>query len=212
MAEQFTIDDLSAGIRRQVTALRPSITAAAKQFAVIREKLSDLAPKVVRLYNEIQAENERFTFVEFARLFDNTIPTHPGDRGAVEGYRKHRVYYTLTYMRRLVQTSGRRGQQGVRDSAADALARTLATILQVVAEPEPVWTAIQQEFGYTERLMGRLRKRVEATEPLFKLSVPKPAKIGNVIHMPKAQAAAPAAGELAEPGRAVRQQGRRRAA
>lgn len=181
----ITVNQLSAAHRKTLQALKRPVTDAAKQFGVIREKLTDLAPKIVKLYNGIVAESEGFTFVEFARMFDATIPTHAADRDGVIGYRNHKVYYTLQYMRRLVQTNTgrRRGQQGVRDSATDALARTLATILQIVSEPEQVYAAVQSEFQFGERLMTRLRKRVDATKPLIKLETAKPAKIGNVIHM-----------------------------
>lgn len=174
---------LSAALRRQLEALRRPVVQAAQRFGVIRESLRDLAPQVIRLYNAITAENERFSFVEFARLFDHTIPTHAADKDGVIGYRNHKVYYTLQYMRRLV-TLRPRGRQGVRDSATDGLARTLATILQIVADPAPVWAAVQQEFRFSERLINNLRKRVENTKPLFALEIRRPVAVGNVIHMP----------------------------
>jgi AraC-like DNA-binding protein len=187
MAESVTLENLAATLRRQVQALKRPIMDAARQFGAVREKLSDLAPKVVKLFATIQAEHERVTFVEFVRMFDPSVPTHAPERNGVEGYRTHKTYYTLDYMRRLARNragQGRpRGQQGVRDSATDALARTLATVLQVVENPEPVWAAIQQEFGFTERLLTRLRKRVEETKPLVKLAIAKPLKVGNVVHM-----------------------------
>jgi hypothetical protein len=183
--QAITVQTLSAPHRRSLQALRRPVIDAARSFGIVREKLTDLAPKVIKLFNAIVAEQERaVTFVDFCRMFDPSIPTHAADREGVIGYRNHRVYYTLAYMRRLViQPTGRRGQQGVRDSATDALARTLATILQIVAEPESVWSAIQGEFGFSERLMTRLRKRVEATKPLIRLEATKPAKVGSVIHM-----------------------------
>lgn len=201
MAKAFTADNLSAAFQRQVQTLKRPVMDAARQFSVVREKLSDLAPRVVRLFAAIQAEHDGVTFVEFVRMFDPTVPTHASERNGAEGYRTHKTYYTLDYMRRLVRNQagqGRpRGQQGVRDSATDGLARTLATLFQVVADHEPIWTAIQQEFGFTERLLTRLRKRVEDTKPLVKLAVVKPLKVGNVVHMERPQAApAPeAAGE-----------------
>lgn len=191
------INMLSAPHRKTLQALRRSVLEAARQFGAVRERLTDMAPKIVKLYNAIVAENERVTFVEFARMFDPTVPTHAADRDEKVGYRNHRVYYTLQYMRRLVVATPR-GQQGVRNSATDALARTLATILQVVAEPEAVWTAIQQEFSFGERLMTRLRKRVADTQPLVKLAAPKPIKAGEPIHM-----APPTAEAMAQPGRRV---------
>lgn len=204
----ITTAALSPTHRKTLQGLKRSVTDAAKSFGAVREKLTDLAPKIVRLYNGILAEHDGFTFVEFARMFDPSVPTHAADRDGTIGYRNHRVYYTLAYMRRLVQTNtrGRRGQQGVRDSATDALARTLATMLQVVSDPESVWNAIQGEFQFSERLMTRLRKRVEATKPLFQIKTTKPATVGSVIHMEPAAAPAPEADNaapMAQAGRRV---------
>lgn len=189
----ITIQSLSAAHRKTLQGLKPAVLAVSRTFEGVRERLNDIAPRVVKLFLAIQAEQERFTFVDFCRMFDATVPTHAADRDGHPGYRNHRTYYTLAYMRRLVQTGAnrRRGQQGVRDSATDALARTLATVLQIVDEPESVWSAIQQEFGFSERLLTRLRKRVDETKPLVTLKATRPAHVGNVIHMEAKKAAAP---------------------
>jgi hypothetical protein len=203
-----TVEGLSPANRRQLQTLRRPVMDAARSFGQVRERLTDLAPRVVKLYNAIVADMERFTFVDFVRLFDATVPTHAADRDGTTGYRNHRTYYTLQYMRRLVATAGRqRGPQGVRDSATDALARTLATVLQIVEDHERVWSAIQSEFQFSERLMTRLRRRVSDTKPLIKLEATRPAKVGNVIHMDRATTApATAPPEAAEP---MQQPGRR---
>lgn len=216
-----TMDGLSAANRKRVQALRRPVMDAAQSFGKVREKLVDLAPKVVKLYNDIVADVEQFTFVDFVRLFDDTVPTHAADRddGRITGYRTHRTYYTMQYMRRLAMPGRPRGTQGVRDSATDALARSLATILQIVEDPERIWTAIQNEFQFGERVMTRLRRRVSDTKPLIKLQATRPAKVGNVIHMDRTTAPAPAAQggnaaePLAQPGRRVALgTGRKRAA
>lgn len=205
----ITINSLSAVHKRTLQALRRQVTDAARSFGVVREKLTDLAPKVIKLFNAINADTEGVTFVDFARMFDPSVPTHAADRDGKDGYRNHRVYYTLAYMRRLYQVANAqgtraRGQQGVRDSATDALARTLATVLQLVNEPEPLWNAIQTEFAFTERLMTRLRARVAATKPLIKLEVARPAKVGSVIHMDRLTPVPATEREaLAQPGRNV---------
>jgi hypothetical protein len=201
---------LSKAHAAALAALKRPVTAAAASFGTVREKLSELAPKVLKLFTNITAgleEGQNFTFVDFCRMFDASIPTHAADRDGVIGYRNHRVYYTLAYMRRLAQTAGtqRKGQQGVRDSATDALARTLATILQIVDDKEAVWSAVQKEMAFTERLMTRLRKRVDATKPFIKLTASTPAKVGGIIHYAPAPAAAnEGAGEpMAQPGRRI---------
>jgi hypothetical protein len=200
-----TVESLSAANRRQLTALRRPVMDASRAFGAVRERLTDLAPKVVKLFNAIVADNERITFVDFCRLFDATVPTHAADRDGTTGYRNHRTYYTMAYMRRLVQLGGtrRRVPGGVRDSATDALARTLATVLQIVEDHERIWSAIQQEFGFTERLMTRLRKRVDNTQPLIKLEATRPAKVGNVIHMDRTTAPVVEGEELRQPGRQI---------
>src|SRR4051812_16769519 len=109
-ADRVNVNALSTAQRKALQALKRPVTDAAARFKVVREKLTELAPKVIKLFNEITATSEGFTFVEFCRLFDATIPTHAADRDGEIGYRNHRVYYTLAYMRRLVQLTrtGRR--------------------------------------------------------------------------------------------------------
>ena len=200
--ESITVSNLSAAHRKSLQALKRPVMDAARSFGTVRERLIDLAPKVIKLFNGILADVETLTFVEFVRMIDPSVPTHAADRDGVIGYRNHRTYYTMDYMRRLVRQGGRRrGQQGVRDSATDALARTLATVLQIVREPEAIYSAVQTEFGFSERLMTRLRKRVEATKPLVRLEAPRPAKVVGVVHMERPE---PTEGEaLRQPGQNV---------
>lgn len=192
--EGVAATEIGAAWKRQIAALAGPVKTLAKSFGVVRESVkNDVGPRVMKLFNAIKAEHAAFTFVEFARLMDPTIPTHATDRGAVVGYRNHKVYYTLMYISRQT-TQRKRGAAaggGVRDSAVDSLARTIKTILQVAGQQgEVVWQAIQSEFGYGERIMGRLRKRVAATEPLFVINAkPGNVKVGNVIHMQAAEAA-----------------------
>jgi hypothetical protein len=204
MPEAITINSLSAVHKRQVQALRRPVLDAAVKLGAIRERLSDLAPKVVKLYDAIKAEHTTFQYVAFVRLFDASVPT------AAEEYRNHRTYYTMQYMRRLVQQAGmvgrKRGQQGVRDTAVDGLARTLATIMQIVPDTEQpmIWRAVEQELQLLPRTLARLQRRVAATKPLIRLETARPAKIGNVIHMDRTavtEAETPAVGR--QPGRDV---------
>lgn len=206
--EAISIQTLAKGLRTQVQALRRPILEVSAKFGAVREKLEAIAPKVIKLYNAIIGEHEGFTFVEYVRLFDPTVPTHAPDRDGVTGYRNHRTYYTLQYMRRIVQLKNqprRRGQQGVRDSATDALARTLASMLQVIDGDSAVqlWNAVQSEFGFGERVMTRLRKRVENTRPIITLKIAKPVHVTakDVVHMERI--APPTAAPLAQPGRNV---------
>jgi hypothetical protein len=204
-ANSVTVADLSPGLRKQVISLRPGITGIVKQFAGFRQKIADIGPRIVKLFSQISAEHEGFTFIEFCRMFDPNVPTKAAD------YRKHATYYTLQYIRRTVQqqnTAGqRRGTQGVRDSSTDGLARSLATLLLLIDadSADKLWNAVQTEFQFGERVMTRLRKRVENTQPLVKVAVAKRAKIANVIHMKPAAPAAEAAAEpMAQPGQRIR--------
>lgn len=222
--KRVTYDDLSAALKRQITALRRPITALAAKFGIVRVSLKETAPKVMQLFDDIKTASRPtpFSFVEFARMFDPGMPTHAADRDGEEGYRNHKVYYTLDYMRRMANLRPA-GPRGVRDSATDALARTIATILQVKGvDEDTVWQAVQKEFpNFGERVITGLKKRVERTKPLFELRVSTPARVGNIIHMQPAAAEAAAnreaaaaaaatvsparaAGDLAARGRRVR--------
>jgi hypothetical protein len=208
-AGRVTLETLDAEDRREFNAVKRPITNLSSSFGVVREKLKEIAPRVFGLFNRIKGKHPNFSFVEFARMFAPDMPTHAADRDGATGYRNHRVYYTLVYMNRSL-TQRPRGRQGVRDTAVDSLARTIATLLQVI-EPKTVWTAIQKEFGYDERIMGRLQKRVEKTKPIFAVKA-RGVQVGNVIHMDREQAEQPQAGtaadrEMTQPGRRVRRGG-----
>lgn len=188
---QISYAELGRPIQRQIDALKPELNRFAQRFAVVQESRAELAPRFMRLFNQIAGDHDNFTFVEFVRLFDATVPTQAaGD----DGYRTHKTYMAADYLRRLTRQRPR-GRQGVRDSATDALARTIATVMQAVRDPLPMWSAIQAEFGFTERAMTGLKRRVEATKPLFELVVPRPVPVGTVIHMQRQ--AAPAEAEAA---------------
>jgi hypothetical protein len=191
-ADQPAGETLPANLRRLVFDLRRPIMQAAQKFGVIRESLKELAPRVMRAFAALQAHDAAISFVQFARMIDPTIPTAAADRDGATGYRNHKTYYTLQYMRRLVQLRPR-GRQGVRDSATDALARTIATMLQFVADPESVWKAVQAEFGFSERVITGLRRRVGQTKPLFVAKPQRPVPVGKVIHMERTTAQAAAA-------------------
>lgn len=200
-----TLASISAAMRRQVETLRRPVMDVAGKLGAVRESVKDIAPKVMRLFAVIQAEYDNVSFVDFARMFDPSVPTSAADRDGVTGYRNHPTYYALTYMRR--QSVQRpRGRQGVRDSATDALARSLATILQTIPadQVDQVWKAVQAEFAFTEAVMTRLRKRVGDTRPLFTLNVPRAGvvQVGKVIHMDRVAPAEPE--ELAQGGRRVK--------
>jgi hypothetical protein len=215
----LTPETATAAVKKSFLALKRPLLDAAKTFEGAREKLSELAPKLMGVFKSLQDEaTERGfrapSFVDFVRFYDPSVPTHAADNADERGYRNHRTYYTCDYMRRLTRTPAPRKAdpnagtleargvaQGVRDYAVLALARSLATILQVVPDAAPIWKAVQDEFKFSENLMTRLKARVDATEPLLRLKAQR-ITVGNVIHWePPAQAE----GEEAEP---MRQAGR----
>lgn len=207
-----TVESLDRKLRAEFEALKRPVSDLANRFAIVRESVKrDIGPRVMRFFASINA-TATISFVDFARLFDPSMPTHAAERNGVPGYRESKIYYTLDYMRR--QTTQRpRGRQGVRDTATDALARAIATLVANLPEDQHgrVWESVQREFQYNERIMGRLQKRVEATKPLFTLEVPRAGvvKVGKVIHMASMKTSpAPEngeqAGDLAAPGRRVR--------
>ena len=208
--ERVTVESLSKALRATLSQLKRPVVDLANRFSVVRQSIkADIGPRVMRLFNSIKAEHDTFSFVEFARMFDASVPTHAAERNGVPGYREHKVYYTLDYMRRL-QTQRPRGRQGVRDTATDALARAIATLIANLPPDQHgrVWEAVQREFQYNERIIGRLQKRVTATRPLFILEIPRAGvvRVGNVIHMESARQVQPVeeGQELAQPRRRVR--------
>lgn len=218
MAESLSFKDLPAKWQREIAAVKRPIMDLAAKFGVVREKIADLAPKVMKLYGQINAsEIGPVSFIDFVRMVDPGVPTHAADKDGEAGYRKHKTYYTLDYMRRLVNLRPR-GQRGVRDLATDGLARMIATILQVVKDPAPVWAAVQTEFRMGERMMTGLRRRVSETKPLLDLSdVAKPFSVesAKVIHMESARdrkaEEQTAAGQTDELRRVAKHVGRKRA-
>lgn len=186
MAETATtFGDLAGTDKKAITVLRKIVNGIADKFSIVRESASAVAPRVMKEFKRLQAKHDDLDFVGFARLFDASIPTHAADRDGVEGYRKHKVYYTLDYMRRLTMKR-RGGQQGKKDPAVDQLARTIATILQFVKDPDPVWEAMTKEFAFSARMVARLKTRVENAKPLIDVSSRiKPISLdgAKVIHM-----------------------------
>lgn len=217
MAERLTIKTLSAALRRQVQQVKGQVVSLAKTYGVVREKVSAIAPRVMKLYRACTDEADgAFTLADFARLFDPSVPTHAADNDEGPGYRNNKTYYTLAYMQRVVQAANRpKGRQGQYNPATARLERALATILQIVKDPDPIWNAVAQEFNLGDRGKARLIARVKATKPLIDLSaVLKPVSVDDsrIVHMPRAVAApAPAAGEGGEGGevKALRRPGRR---
>lgn len=228
---KVSLETLSAVFRKQVQALKGSVTRLAKDYGIVREKISEVAPRAIKLFKQIQGEHLGFTLADFARLFDSDVPVNAADTDEGPGYRNNRTYQALAYMQRVVQQTEnpRRGRQGKRDPATDQLARTVCTILQIVkaSDHDAIWRAVAQEFRFGDRQLAGLKRRVETVKPIIDLAaVVKPVGIAasNIIHMEPirpiaaAQPGTPAAalraagrggrgrGAMAQPGRRVRRQ------
>lgn len=180
---ELTYAELSGSLKREIDRIKPELMAFTRKFGGLQESRAELAPRFMQLYNKLAGDNAGFTFVEYARLFDSSIPTNSS---LTDGYRGHRTYQAADYLRRLTRQRPR-GRANVRDGATDALARMIATLLQIAPSPDPIWTAVQAEFKFGERAMTGLKRRVESTKPLITLRAQR-IQVGNVIHMAQPEA------------------------
>ena len=194
MAEEvWRSDDFSAGLRREIGALKGKATEIAKALGGAREKAKEAAPRFVIAFGKIKDEanvksggTRSFGVADFARLFDPKVPTHAADKEGEVGYRNHPMYYGINYMLTLNRNKNRAGRQGTRDVARDQPARLIATILQVAKDPAVVWAAVSREFGLSPRLLTMWQNRVAAAKPLIDFSsVLKPVAVdeSKIVHM-----------------------------
>lgn len=189
----LTLKDLGKEEKRQVTLIKGQIGGFAKQLGVIREKTKDVAPRVMKLFRDLEHKHAEKLggWIGFCRLLDPTIPTHPRDKDGEEGYQNHATYYALSYIRRTWSTSlnpdRTRGTQGRRDPATDKDARLLATIVQLVRDPDAIWSALMSEFNMQSRMIARLKKRVAEAKPILDfgpvLARPLAITESNIVHM-----------------------------
>lgn len=186
--ESISMAELSSAEQKMVQDLKGNVTTIARQLGAVRESARAIAPRVMKAFNTLAAKYDTLGgFVGFARLFDGTIPLKAGTPEN-PGYRQHKTYIALDYMRRLQRPARTTGAgQGRRDPATDQLGRTLATIVQIVKGDALaiVWAAIATEFGLSERAIARLKSRVESVEPLIDLKGVKPIHVteSSVIHV-----------------------------
>lgn len=210
MAEQLTMKDLSAAHQKTGKIIVGQVRSIADKLDVVREAVRDVAPRVMAWFKRLQVEHESLDFVGFARLIDPTVPTHGEEKNGATGYKKHKTYYALDYMRRtLVVRKG--GARGRIDPATDQIARAIATVLQVLKDGDPVWAAVAKEFALSDRAVARLKVRVENCKPLIDLTgslKPVGVTAARIVHMePRAKAigiAEPAADDLRRSGRRVK--------
>jgi hypothetical protein len=201
--EAFSIETLPRELKARFVKMRDGFVEYVKAWIGMRTKAEDIAPAFMALYNDAvghvrSVEERELSFVEFARALDPSIPF--ASSGA-NSYKNNRAYQSALYLRR-VASSGPRRKLGVDEQrqkeldglAVDLTARALKTLVLVLGA-DRVWDAIAREGGLVSadgrtRKLQNLRKRVDAVEPLFKVSAK--AKLGpaEVVHMPRSTEAA----------------------
>jgi hypothetical protein len=179
MAEEvFSEDKLSGPERTTFASIKREVLDLGKRYGIIREKIAKIAPKVIANFKALDAKyTDLGGFIGYCRMIDPKVPTHAADDGDELGYRNHRTYQALDYMRRLVNAANRPPRdanttQGARNPATDQLARLLASVLTIKGiDDAVVWGAVSQEFGMPaeSRSLARLKARVEKTKPLIDL-------------------------------------------
>lgn len=168
MAEKI---ELSAVHVKAVKALRPGVLKAAQVFGHAREKVKEIAPKVIGLLRQLQAAYPGMSLIDFVRQLDPTVPASPRDTDAGKGYQSHPTYYTVRYMQQALTQRPRGAQRTGSDAALDILARSLATIVQIDDKiAAEVWQAVAEQFKLEDRGLARLKKRVAATKPILDLT------------------------------------------
>lgn len=171
-----TLDVVPAAERKEIGALKRSALDLAARFGEVREKVSEAAPRFIKLYTKLAAwaadQEVPFTMAGFARLFDPTVPTFANKEG--KGYTFNRTYQLFVYMKRQrTQAESPKGTKGEFDGAvkkAERLARTLLALS--VSTPESIaafWAKFATEFDMNDAQMRTLQRRVGKVDPVFNL-------------------------------------------
>lgn len=168
---------LPAAIRRGITNTKRAVLDTSAKHGLVREKMKDLAPKVIPLYLEAAAAVPGFTLADFAREYDDTVPTWPRTndvRDGVPGYQAHPVYNTLTYMKRLIENK-RREEKREEDKAngvvqpkpVNVFAMALKLLIGLGVSTETVLKAVKDRANYTDRSLAILKTKINDAPPLL---------------------------------------------
>lgn len=182
---KITFKDLSVAMKRRVTSWRKPLAILADQLWKTRKAVKEeIGPTIMQSFAELKVTHPKLSFVAFTQVIDPSIPDHADEKNGEQGYKIHKTYYALDYIRR-VNNTPRSGTRGKTNPITDQAARWLKTILKLGIPEQAVFDATQKAFNLDKRAVDRLRKRVAQTEPVFELELPKKfhAKIGNVIQM-----------------------------
>src|SRR6267143_2164994 len=112
-AKVITLETLSAARRRTIGNLKRPLMDLVQRFSGFRDKVKDSAPKYGAEFAAIKADAAAmdppvsFGLADFARLFDPSVPSHPAEKNGIQGYRVHKVYYTLDYMQRSLRVKSK---------------------------------------------------------------------------------------------------------
>jgi hypothetical protein len=161
--------DLSAKVKNAMDAIKQPFMSFAKGLSAINQKRGELAPRFMKAFGFWQAETGG-TFVQFVRAIDPSI----GEKR--DEYRNHPTYQAADYLRRLQGAAGRTqtndGQEQVQQtSPTDALARFMATLLNMIPEGRHavIKTAMEQELHWDTRRIENLFKTATNVVPIFEV-------------------------------------------
>lgn len=193
---------LSTALTRVIDKIREPLMSYVKAFGAIQETRAQLAPRVIAAFEDWSKETGRTQFVEFCRVIDPTIPTHSRDSEDGPGYKSHRTYTAMDYLRRkwaemeraknAAANGGASGNATPVRTAGWRMARMLATITPMIrpADRAEFWNVIGAELGLTAAQMNTLKRVAESTQPLVEVHVrPQPLKVVHVDTGEPAEAA-----------------------
>lgn len=168
-AEEDATPELSAKVKRAVTAITAPFKAFTRQFAAMSIRREELAPKFMNAARLWMAETNH-SFVEFVRFLD------PNVGGTRNEYRSHRTYQAADYLRRLDQNLRRKSQTAAGGGRAvdapapptDVVARILGSLMEIIPEErqQEVWDSMASQLHWTPRQIQRLQTQVEHVDPL----------------------------------------------
>jgi hypothetical protein len=82
--------------------LAPRVMNFGRDAETLRNTAATLAPRFLGVWDGMRKEiDPAFTFLQFVRALDPTIPMHAADRDGVRGYRNHPTYTGAMYLRRI---------------------------------------------------------------------------------------------------------------
>lgn len=168
---EATTPNLSAKVKKAIKAIAAPFKSFSRDFAALSVRREELAPQFMKAANLWMAETKG-TFVDFVRHLDPSVGNTRAE------YRESRSYQAADYLRRLVANASRRERAGgtaegeeapVRATAVDAVARILASLMEVVEgerQQQQIYDALGTQLGWTPRQVQRIQTQVAHVDPL----------------------------------------------